>query len=236
MSASLLFDLDGTLVDTDKAHFSAFGEAFAPYDVAIDWEIYRTRIMGAANSAITREFLGHVPESEHEAIMDRKEALYRAGVGEIEPVAGLAALLDLADEAGIPCAVVTNAPRPNADLVLNALKIAGRFKALVIGGELSHTKPHPLPYLEGLRALGASAARSIAFEDSRSGIASAHAAGVTVVAMTTSLDARTGLSLGASLAARDFTDLAVIALVRSTALQDPISATSAPRWRQRPAR
>ena len=94
MSASLLFDLDGTLVDTDKAHFGAFGEAFAPYDVAIDWEIYRTRIMGAANSAITREFLGHVPESEHEAIMDRKEALYRAGVGEIEPVAGLAALLD----------------------------------------------------------------------------------------------------------------------------------------------
>jgi HAD superfamily hydrolase (TIGR01509 family) len=173
--------------------------------------------------------------------MDRKEALYREGLSASEPMAGLAALLDLADEAGIRCAVVTNAPRLNADLVLKALEIADRFEALIIGNELTQAKPHPLPYLEGLKALGASASCSIAFEDSRSGIASAHAASLAVVGMTTSLDARTVLGLGAVLAARDFADPAVIELVRRRVLGGSVPgiavAGTPPRApRQRPAR
>jgi HAD superfamily hydrolase (TIGR01509 family) len=215
MTSSLLFDLDGTLVDTDQAHFSAFGEVFAPYGVAIDWDTYRTKIMGAHNEAITTEFLGHVPASERRAIMERKEALYRDRLDVLEALPGLAALLHLADEAGIRCAVVTNAPRLNADMVLGALKLADRFATVVIGGELPSTKPHPLPYLEGLRRLGADPSASIAFEDSRSGVTSAHAAGLAVVGMTTSLDAATLHSLGASIAVKDFTDPAVTELVRS---------------------
>ncbi len=214
MTPSLLFDLDGTLVDTDQAHFSAFGEVFAPYGVAIDWDVYRAKIMGAHNQAITAEFLGHVPASEHAAIMDRKEALYRDRLDAIEALPGLAALLRFADDARIACAVVTNAPRLNADLVLEALGLAERFATVVIGGELPRTKPHPLPYLEALRRLGADPSASVAFEDSRSGIASAHAAEVAVVGMTTSLDGEIVRSLGASIAAKDFTDPAVMELVR----------------------
>jgi HAD superfamily hydrolase (TIGR01509 family) len=215
MTPSFLFDLDGTLVDTDQAHFSAFGEVFAPYGVTVDWDLYRAKIMGAHNQAITTEFLGHVPASEHAAIMDRKEALYRDRVDVLEALPGLSALLRFAEAAGIPCAVVTNAPRLNADLVLSALKLADRFATVVIGGELPSTKPHPLPYLEGLRRLGADASASIAFEDSRSGVTSARAAGLAVVGMTTSLDAATLHALGASIAVKDFTDPAVMELVRS---------------------
>jgi HAD superfamily hydrolase (TIGR01509 family) len=221
MKPSFLFDLDGTLVDTDHAHFAAFGEVFAPYGVSIDWEIYRTKIMGANNKAITTEFLGHVPAGEHAAIMDRKEALYRERVDILEPLPGLAALLSFAEEAGIPCGVVTNAPRPNADLVLAALKLAQRFPALVIGGELPSTKPHPLPYLEGLRLLGADASASIAFEDSRSGVTSAHTAGLAVVGMLTSLDEATLRSLGATIAVKDFSDPALMALVRGRCVDAP---------------
>jgi HAD superfamily hydrolase (TIGR01509 family) len=215
MIPSFLFDLDGTLVDTDQAHFSAFGEVFAPYDVAIDWDTYRTKIMGAHNEAITTEFLGHVPKAEHAAIMERKEALYRDRVDVLETLPGATSLLRFAEEAGIRCAVVTNAPRLNADLVLGALKLAHRFATIVIGAELASTKPHPLPYLEGLRRLGADASASIAFEDSRSGVTSAHAAGLAIIGMTTSLDPATLRSLGASIAVKDFTDPAVMELVRS---------------------
>jgi len=214
MKPSLLFDLDGTLVDTDEVHFAAFGEVLAPYGVAIDWEIYRAKIMGASNAAITAEFLAHVPMAEHVAIMDRKEALYRERLGSIEALPGLAALLRFAEEAHLPCAIVTNAPRLNAELVLAALQLSGRFPTVVIGGELPLTKPHPLPYLEALRLLGADASASVAFEDSRSGVASAHAAGLAVIGMTTSLDPPTLSSLGATLTAKDFTDPGVIDLVR----------------------
>jgi HAD superfamily hydrolase (TIGR01509 family) len=215
MTSSFLFDLDGTLVDTDQAHFSAFGEVFAPYGVAIDWNTYRTKIMGAHNVAITTEFLSHVPASEHGAIMERKEALYRERLDVLESLPGVTELLRFAEEAGISCAVVTNAPRLNADLVLGALNLADRFATVVIGAELASTKPHPLPYLEGLRRLGTDASTSVAFEDSRSGVTSAHAAGLAVVGMTTSLDAATLRSLGASIAVKDFNDPAVMELVRS---------------------
>ena len=63
--------------------------------------------------------------------------------------------LALADQASIPMVAVTNAPRLNAEMLLSGLGIMHRFKAVVIGDELPHGKPHPMPYLEGLRAVSA---------------------------------------------------------------------------------
>jgi phosphoglycolate phosphatase len=58
-------------------------------------------------------------------------------------------------------------------MMLSGLGIMQRFKAVIIGDELPHGKPHPLPYLEGLRAVRAAPELSLAFEDSRSGVQSA---------------------------------------------------------------
>src|ERR1700704_7212002 len=97
------------------------------------------------------------------------------------------ALLALADRASIPMVAVTNAPRLNAEMLLSGLGIADRFKDLVIGDELPHGKPHPMPYLEGLRAVGAAPKASVAFEDSRSGVQSASSAGIATIGIRTSL-------------------------------------------------
>ncbi len=219
MAPSLLFDLDGTLADTDATHFAAFGAVFADYGVTLSWDAYRTQVMGVGNREIAARFLGHVPPSEHGTIMDRKEAVYRTLVTHIEPVPGLMALLDWADAEAIPCAVVTNAPRASANLVLKALGIGDRFHAIVFGTELPYTKPHPLPYLEALRLVGARAENSVAFEDSGSGIAAALAAGLPVIGMTTSLEAAAVMELGATLAARDLTDAAIVHFVRQRTRQ-----------------
>jgi HAD superfamily hydrolase (TIGR01509 family) len=147
--------------------------------------------------------------------MEEKEAIFRElAKGGVPPSPGLMALLDRADRAGVPYAAVTNAPRLNAEMMLAGLGIARRFKALVIGDELPHGKPHPLPYLEGLRLLGADAEHSMAFEDSRSGIESATAAGIATVGMLTSLTADEAVAAGAVLAATDFTDEGLVGLVR----------------------
>ena len=88
--------------------------------------------------------------------MAEKEAAFRKlASGQIQPLAGLMTLLALADRANIPMVAVTNAPRLNAEMLLSGLGIADRFKVLVIGDELPHGKPHPMPYLEGLRAVNA---------------------------------------------------------------------------------
>src|SRR5438067_216018 len=137
--------------------------------------------------------------------MAEKEAIFRELASDgIRPLPGLMELLDLADRADIPMAAVTNAPRLNAEMMLSGLGVAHRFKALVIGDELAHGKPHPLPYLEGLRATGAAPGRSVAFEDSRSGVRAAFAAGIATVGIRTTLGHDDLIEAGAAMTAERF--------------------------------
>jgi HAD superfamily hydrolase (TIGR01509 family) len=214
MTASLLFDLDGTIVETDPLHLKAFNSVFTPYGVTVDWETYKARIIGRNNPEIAAEFLPGVPQTEHAAIMASKETAYREQISSLEAASGLLALLDWADGNGIPCGVVTNAPRVNADAVLDLLALRHRFKVLVIGPELRDAKPHPLPYLTALDALGGEAERSVAFEDSITGITSAAAAGLGVVGITTSFDAARLQAAGAHVTAADFRPEAVMGFIR----------------------
>jgi phosphoglycolate phosphatase len=91
-------------------------------------------------------------------------------------------------------------------MMLSGLGLVDRFKAVVIGDELLHGKPHPMPYLEGLRAVKAAPERSLAFEDSRSGIQSASAAGIATIGIRTSLSHVDLVAEGAVMTADTFDD------------------------------
>jgi HAD superfamily hydrolase (TIGR01509 family) len=217
MTAALLFDLDGTLVDSDAEHLAAFQRVFAPLGVTLDKAEYVARIMGASNEMIGKAFLSHLTPEQRAATLEAKEAAYRAALGDLAPIAGAVALLDWADARGLARAVVTNAPRANADKVLRAIGLADRLPIRVIGSELPRSKPDPLPYLTGLAKTGARAEHAVAFEDSLSGARAAVAAGIAVVGITTSLDAARLLEAGAIFAAADFTDPRIYELIETRA-------------------
>jgi len=204
---ALLFDIDGTLADTDALHVEAFNHVFEPRGHVFDHARAATELLGFSNASISERFLPHEPPERQMAIMGEKEAVFRKlAAGKIRPVPGLMALLAIADRAEIPMVAVTNAPRPNAEILLAGLGIMDRFRAIVIGDELPHAKPHPLPYQEGLRAVNAAAGRSVAFEDSRSGIRSASSAGIATVGMRTSLSHVDLVQAGARLTTASFDD------------------------------
>lgn len=205
LGRALLFDIDGTLTDTDALHLEAFNHVFGPRGHVFDRVRASRELMGFSTASIQERFLAGEPPHRRAAIMDEKEAVFRALASEkIRPLPGLMALLDLADRADVPMAAITNAPRANAEMMLSGLGIAHRFKALVIGDELAHGKPHPLPYLEGLRATNAAPAASVAFEDSRSGVRSASAAGIPTVGIRTSLGHEDLVAAGAVMTADSF--------------------------------
>lgn len=212
--ATLLFDLDGTLVNTDHLHWHAFQDLLADFDRTIEAEAFERDIIGRANADIMMGLFPDLPAAEHERLAARKEALFRGKVRELAPTAGLMDLLAFACEHGIGCAVVTNAPRDNTTLLLKGLKLDTRFEAVVIADELPAQKPDPLPYLTGLRLLKGDARRALAFEDSRSGIKAATAAGIVTVGLTTSLSEEELLAAGASFAIADFTDPHLGSLMR----------------------
>ena len=145
-------------------------------------------LMGFSNTSISERFLpGQSPERQAAIMAEKEEAFRKLASGQIKPLAGLMKLLALADRADVPMVAVTNAPRLNAEMMLSGLGIMQRFKAVIIGDELPHGKPHPMPYLEGLRAVSAAPDLSLAFEDSRSGVQSASAAGIATIGIRTSL-------------------------------------------------
>jgi HAD superfamily hydrolase (TIGR01509 family) len=214
---ALLFDIDGTLADTDALHVEAFNHVFGPRGHVFDRERAAKELMGFSTASIRERFLPDEPPERQAAIMAEKETVFRRLVaGKIQPVPGLMTLLERADRADVPMVAVTNAPRLNAEMLLSGLGIMHRFKAVVIGDELAHAKPHPMPYLEGLRAVNAAPDRSVAFEDSRSGIKSACAAGITTIGIRTSLSHADMVEAGSRMTASTFEDPELMKLVATT--------------------
>lgn len=199
---ALLFDLDGTLVDSDPLHHGAFATIMAERGRDLSVEEYRTGIMGKPNRDILEAYF----PGEAMDVLDRKEAMFRDMLADaVEPVAGIHALLDWAEAEGAGVAVVTNAPRTNAVAMLAAASLGHRLPTLVIGEECARPKPDPLPYQEAMRKLGVTPSTSVAFEDSRSGIRAARDAGARVFGLTTSLTRSQLLEAGAHDTIPDFT-------------------------------
>jgi len=209
---ALLFDLDGTLVDSDHLHHAAFRAILGERGRDLSLAEYKTHIMGQPNTAI----LGHYFPDEGMDVLDRKEAMFRESLAaSVEPVAGIHALLDWAEENGAGCAVVTNAPRDNAVAMLAAASLAHRLPTVIIGDECERAKPDPAPYRAGMAALGATPSRAVAFEDSRSGLRAARASGAHCFGLTTGLSAAELVDAGAHAAIADFTDPALWAYLET---------------------
>jgi HAD superfamily hydrolase (TIGR01509 family) len=207
MLTALLFDLDGTLTDTDRLHLLAIqqllweedGRAFTEAD-------FDVLCAGRANAQMCALLFPERSLEMHRAFADRKEARFRELSTTLEPIAGLADLLGHARAHGIGCVVVTNAPRANADHMLAALGLQDAFASVVVAEELARAKPDPLPYLTGLDRLNATADKAMAFEDSIPGLTAAKAAGLFTVGLATSQREATLLAAGADLVIDDFTD------------------------------
>lgn len=82
----------------------------------------------------------------------------------LPPISGLYKLKKWIQDRGLKTAAVTNAPRPNAELMISTLGLSDFFQVLIIGGECEKAKPHPDPYLKALDVLKASKDHTIIFE------------------------------------------------------------------------
>lgn len=204
-SHALLFDMDGTLTDSDPFHHEAFVEFGKAYGVDIDEATFLRYVSGQANSLIFKNLFSHVAVEEHPRLADEKEALFRQLiVGRLKPIDGLADVLNWARDHEVGLAVVSNAPRLNVSDMLSQLGVAEYFHTIVAGSEVERGKPDPLPYLTGLERLGVPANRAMAFEDAPPGIRAAHAAKIFTVGLTTTLDEPTVKNNGADLAAPNY--------------------------------
>jgi HAD superfamily hydrolase (TIGR01509 family) len=210
---ALLFDLDGTLAETDSLHLPTWIDVLGPYGVDVDEEFYKQRISGRSTSEIVRDLLPDVGDQEGRSLGDAKEARFRERASELEPLPGLVDFVELGRERGMRVALVTNAPGENVEAILVALELHEFFDTIVLADEVEAVKPDPAPYEAALRKTGVAAEEALAFEDSVSGIASSVAAGVPTVGIASSQAPERLLAAGAFMTAEDFTDLQLRALI-----------------------
>jgi beta-phosphoglucomutase-like phosphatase (HAD superfamily) len=153
MLLALLFDLDGTMVDTDDLHIAAWNAVLARDGRQIGAPFYRTSIMGFAADAVTEALFPDHSPSHRVAMAVAKEVAFRSQVGDLEPTAGLPSVLEWAEALSLPMAVVTNAPRDNALLLLRGLGWAARFPVLVNWPAASRTRCRISPRCNSLASM-----------------------------------------------------------------------------------
>ncbi|MFK0310762.1 HAD family hydrolase [Pseudomonas sp. NPDC090233] len=207
MLTALLFDLDGTLTDTDTLHLQAFRQLLREHDGReLTQAQFDAQVSGRANGPLFADLFPQASTVDCLALADRKEALFRELAPALEPMPGLLRLLEHAEVNGIGMCVVTNAPRLNAEHMLSAMGLGARFEHVLVAEELARPKPDPLPYLTGLECLGADAGQALAFEDSLPGVQAANGAGIFTVGIATTQTPERLLAAGAKLVVNDFND------------------------------
>jgi HAD superfamily hydrolase (TIGR01509 family) len=214
---ALLFDLDGTLAETDSLHLPTWVDALQPYGVQIDEEFYRDRISGRNTAEIVADLLPDLTDEQGRSLGNAKEASFRERAAELEPLPGLVDFVERGKERAMKIVLVTNAPEENVEAILFALKIRDLFDTVVLADEVEAVKPDPAPYRAALEKTGIPAERALAFEDSVSGISSSVATGIPTVGIASSQDPRRLLRAGAFTTANDFTDPQIRALIETRA-------------------
>lgn len=196
---ALVFDVDGTLADTEEAHRLAFNAAFRARGLAWDWDrATYTRLLEVSGG---KERLRHHIDTSSDALAGADDATQTAEIAAIHAAKtaayesmvregglplrpGVADLIDTAGRAGLTLAIATTTTPVNIDALLGGTLGSDwqrHFAVIEDASTAPLKKPHPQVYRQAVAGLGRDPAECLAFEDSRNGLLAAHTAGIPTV-------------------------------------------------------
>lgn len=189
---AIIWDVDGTLAETEEAHRRAFNQAFAEAQLAWHWseeayEVLLTTTGGRERIARFMAETGLTPDPALVATLHRrKNDIYAEllATGAVVPRPGVTRLIGEARARGVALAIATTTSRANLDALLQHVlgqDAATWFPVMVTGEDVSAKKPDPEAYRRALTALGLDPAQCMAIEDSLNGLAAAHACAIATV-------------------------------------------------------
>jgi beta-phosphoglucomutase len=186
MTGAVLWDLDGTLVDSAELHWISWRDTMQAEGLPITHEQFLERF-GQKNDRILGAWFGSDATAERIArVGDAKEAEYRrlAVARGVTPLPGAAEWIERLHARRWKQAIASSAPRLNVDVILRVLSLADDFDAIVSAEDVTAGKPDPQVFLKAAERLGAEPSRCIVVEDAPAGVEAARRAGMKCIGVS----------------------------------------------------
>jgi len=210
MTRAVLWDMDGTLVDSEEFHWLSWRDTMAAEGIPITHDQFVVTF-GQRNDSILPRWLGADAMADRiQRVGDAKEELYRRLVREsgLAPLPGAAEWVRRLQRENWRQAVASSAPRANLDVVLEVIGLRGCFQAVVSAEDVTAGKPDPQVFLTAAARLGASPSHCVVVEDAAAGVEAARRAGMRSIGVSRKS------TLAADIAASSLTELAPDVFVR----------------------
>lgn len=212
MLKAIIFDLDGTLVDSLPYHHESWRIFFKKNNIEENDfnEIYKNYKGGGTLELMTSVFGDIYTKDELEKMSDDKEVIFRDIYrSKIFPINGLRKFLDSLKKNNILLSIGSNAIRKNVLMTIKELGITNYFSSIICGDEVSKGKPNPEMYIKTLSNLKVNKNECIIFEDSIEGVTAAKNANIKAIGVTSSQSSEILKSVGAFKTIEDYTKISI---------------------------
>ena len=181
MIQTVIFDMDGVIIDSEPVYFRIDKQMFEELNIAVSFEEHCTYVGTSSQNmwdAIIKKHRlpdhpGELMRKEYNLYMD-----YLVSAKNLQPIDGVMELINDLHDNNFKLILASSSRMETIDIILKRFKLSDLFIARVSGSELAHSKPHPEIFLRSAQLVRSEPKECIVIEDSRNGVAAAKAAGM----------------------------------------------------------
>ena len=186
MIKAIIFDMDGTIIETTSHDLSAWQEVLGKYGIELSFEEYK-QLLGRSSQEIIRIYMPDLSKEKSQQVEEKKHGFFSKSIRQkgITITAGLSDFIKLLKQHGYKLALATAGSRKKVDILKKYISLDEYFSVIVTASEVTKAKPDPAIFLKVAEKFSIKPEECLVIEDAPKGVEAAHNAGMKSIAITT---------------------------------------------------